>query len=264
MKRIILTGILAMAAGIAGLAAQAQSGKAPAQPQPKSQEELKAIQAMMLAQDPDSIIKAAENLLTKYADTQFKEAALSVESEAYRAKVPPDLIKAQVYAEQVLALNPANLQANMTIGEIITQSTPDRALDKDEKLAHAEKCLTTAQDTLKNMVKPNPQVSDKDWGDFQKETAAQIHNDFGTLASVRKNWDLAITEYQAAIAGSTQLAYPARLAATYQQAGRSAEAIALCDKILATPDLNATIKNFVNNVKANATRAATPAPAPQK
>ena len=43
MKRIILTGILAMAAGIACLAGQAQSGKAPAQPQPKSQAELKGL-----------------------------------------------------------------------------------------------------------------------------------------------------------------------------------------------------------------------------
>jgi tetratricopeptide (TPR) repeat protein len=260
MKRIILTGILAMAAGIACLAAQAQSGKAPAQP--KSQAEVKAIQAMMQAQDPDSIIKAAEDLLTKFADTQYKDAALATEAEAYRSKVPPDPIKAQIYAERALEVNPANLQANMVVGEIIIQSTPDRALEKDAKLAQAQKCLTTAQDTLKDMVKPNPQVADGDWANFKKETSAQIHNDLGMLATSRKDWPTAIAEYNAAIADGDQPPYQARLAQAYQQSGKNAEAIALCDKILADPKSSATVKSFVTNVKSNATRAA--AAAPQK
>ena len=267
MKRIILTGILAMAAGIACLAAQAQGGKAPAQPKAKSQDELKAVQALMQSQDPDSTIKAAEDLLTKYADTQFKEAALAMEAEAYRAKNPPDaLIKAQIFAEQALAINPANLQANMLLAEILIQTTPPQALNKEEQWAKAEKCLTAAQDTLKDLAKPNPQMSDLDWSGFKKETSAEIHNDFGMLAGVRKKWDVSITEFQAAIADSDQPAYEARLASTYQQAGKNAEAIALCDKILADPKLDARIKSFVDRVKAAATKAtaATPAPAPPK
>jgi tetratricopeptide (TPR) repeat protein len=262
MKRIILTGILAMAAGIACLAAQAQSGKAPAQPQAKSPEELKAVQAMFQTQDSDAIIKAAEDLLTKYADTQFKEAALVMESEAYRAKIPPDNIKAQIYAERALEVNPANLQSNMTIAEIIIQTTPAQALNKDEQIAKAQKHLVTAQDTLKNTTKPNPQMSDLDWADFRKETSASLHNDLGMLASLRKDWPAALTEFSAAIAEADQPAYQARLAATLQQAGKNAEAIALCDKILAAPQLNAMIKNFVASVKNNATRAAAAAAAP--
>ena len=264
MKRIILTGILAMAAGIACLAGQAQSGKAPAQPQPKSQAELKAIQAMMQAQDPDSIIKAAEDLLTGFADTQFKDVALEQEAEAYRSKVPPDPIKAQIFAERALEANPANFQANLAVGEIIIQNTPDRALDKDAKLAQAEKCLTAAQNTLKDMVKPNPQVSDQDWEGFKKGTSAQIHNDFGMLASSRKDYPTAIAEFNAAIADADQPAFQARLAATYQQAGKHAEAIALCDKILADPKSSAVVKSFVTTVKGNATRSLGATPAPQK
>ena len=144
MKRIILTGILAMAAGIACLAGQAQSGKAPAQPQPKSQAELKAIQAMMQAQDPDSIIKAAEDLLTGFADTQFKDVALEQEAEAYRSKVPPDPIKAQIFAERALEANPANFQANLAVAEIIIQNTPDRALDRmPHRAPPVKRTLTT-------------------------------------------------------------------------------------------------------------------------
>jgi tetratricopeptide (TPR) repeat protein len=266
MKRIILTGILAMAAGIACLAAQAQSGKTPTGPQAKSPAELKAVQAMMVARDPDAIIKAAEDLMTKYADTQFKEAALAIEAEGYRSKQPPDFEKAQVYAEQALAINPTNIQANTLIGEIIIQTTKPQALDKDAQYAKALKCLTAAQEQLKKTTKPNPQMTDMEWQQFQSETSASLHNDLGMLASVRKNWDLAATEFKAASADADQPAFQARLASVYQQSGKNADAIALCDKILATPNLNPMIKSFVDRVKALATPkpTAAAAPAPQK
>jgi tetratricopeptide (TPR) repeat protein len=284
MKRTILAGILAMAAGIACLA-QAPAGKPPAPPKAKSQEEAKAIQAMMAAVGPDAIIKAADDLQTKFVDTQFKELALSAEANAYRSKGDPDsLIKAQIYGEQTLALNPANVDANMLIAEIIIQTTAARALDREEQLAKAQKCLTAAQDGLKNLTKPDSRMPDTDWASVKQENSARIHNDFGMLASTRKNWDVAITEFKAAIADGDQPTYQARLAATYLQAGRNAEAIALCDKVLADPFTGvpeaavAQIKKYVSTVKAQAVKAAaakaapattppaaaTPAPAPPK
>jgi tetratricopeptide (TPR) repeat protein len=265
MKRTILAGILAMAAGIACLA-QAPAGKAPAQPKAKSQDELKAVQAMLTAQDPDSIIKAADDLQTRFADTQFKEAAEAMEAEAYHSK--SDNIKAQIYAEQALTLNPKNLQANMLVGEILVQTTAPLALNRDEEYAKAQKCLTAAQDELATTVKPNPKMTDADWDGFKKETSARLHNDVGMLASARKNWDVAITEFKAAIAEGDQPAYQARLASTYQQAGKNAEAIEICNKLLADPYTGVPpaavtqIKAFVTRVKNAATRASAPASAP--
>ena len=63
MNRLIVGGILALVTGTSGLMAQKQ-------PTPKSQKEVEALQAMFNAQDPDTRIKAAEDLLTKFADTQ--------------------------------------------------------------------------------------------------------------------------------------------------------------------------------------------------
>jgi tetratricopeptide (TPR) repeat protein len=270
MKSVILTGILAMAAGVACLAWQAPAGKAPAGPQAKSQAELKAVQAMLQARDPESMIKTADDLLTKFADTQFKDAALAMEAEGYRSKTPPDLDNAQVFAQQALAANPVNIQANMLLGEILIQTTTVFAMDKEEKLTKAQKCLTAAQDALKTTVKPKKDMSDMDWDQFKKDTSATIHNDFGMLASVRRNWDAAATEFKAAIADSDQPAFEARLASTLRQEGKYADAIAICDKVLATPNLNSIIKNFVDGIKAAAVKASAPAaapapaPAPQK
>ena len=92
MKRMILTGILAIGAGATCLMAQApppaQAAKAPA---PKSKSELEALQALQAASgDPDKSIAAAENLITKFADTDFKGIALYVEADAYQRKGDPD------------------------------------------------------------------------------------------------------------------------------------------------------------------------------
>src|ERR1700756_1214949 len=95
MKRMILTGVVAMTAGLSGLMAQ---------PKPKSNGERKAIVAIQSATDPDAIIKASEELLTNYADSDFKEYALTMEAKAYQMKHDDD--NAQVYADRVLQINP--------------------------------------------------------------------------------------------------------------------------------------------------------------
>ena len=77
MKRLILTGILALATGFAALAAPQTppAQAAPAQPKvpsPKSPAEGQAVMALQSAgqsNDPDAMIKAANDLLTKFTDT---------------------------------------------------------------------------------------------------------------------------------------------------------------------------------------------------
>jgi hypothetical protein len=93
MKRKLLTGTLALAAGLTGLMAQqgkqtkgqtkgdqappAQQQQAQLIPGTKSAGESEALMALIQAQgNPDATIKAADELLTKYADTTFKETAL--------------------------------------------------------------------------------------------------------------------------------------------------------------------------------------------
>jgi len=74
MKRCIVLSF-ALAAGAVFLQAQ---------PKPKSQKEVEAIQAIFNAQDPDSRIAAAEKLLTNFADTEFKAIALQVAAAPVR------------------------------------------------------------------------------------------------------------------------------------------------------------------------------------
>jgi tetratricopeptide (TPR) repeat protein len=223
-------------------------------PAPKvSRGEGEAYNAMVKAQsDPDALIAAAENLLTKYADTQFKDTALALEADAYRKK--GDWAKAEIYADRALEANPKNYNAALTAGEMLVQHTRDTDLDKDDKLVKADKYLNEAIANVKVAVKPNPQVTDQQWTDYQKAIAAQAQNDLGLAAITNKKWDDAIADFKLAIDGDPQPAYMVRLASVYQSAGKYDDAIATCDKVLATPNLHPQIKAIADNIKAMATR----------
>jgi tetratricopeptide (TPR) repeat protein len=254
MKRSILTAILTLGAGVTGLMAQGAAPAAgPKQPTPKSQAEVTAIQALFTAQgNPDAIIKAADDLMTKFADTEFKELALYMQAEAYQQK--KDLTKAQVVAEQALILNPKSYQAEIMLAELITAQTREGDLDREEKLGKAEKYAKDSIVNVKDVAKPNPQVSDDQWNEFKKGIAARAHNSIGNANLLRKKYEPAAAEFKLAADEDPQPAYLAREASALQSAGKNDEAIAICDKLLADANLHPAIKQVATQIKANATK----------
>ena len=256
MKRIILTGILALATGFAVLAAPQAAPAQPKAPSPKSPAEGKAVMAVQSAlqtNDPDATIKTADDLLTKFTDTDYKEWALSMEAKAYQTK--NDNEHAQVYGQQVLQINPKSYTMTLLMGEVIAGHIGDHDLDRQEKLTTATKYFNDTIEIVKTASKPNPQLADDQWAEYQKYTIAEAHNGLGILAIVRKDWDAGIAEFKAAVDGDPQDAYNTRLASVYLSAGKNDEAIAICDKLLAKPDLHPTIKNVVTSLKSAAVAA---------
>lgn len=250
MKRTIFTGVLAVTAGLSGLMAQPAKG-----PTVKSPAEQQAVMAVQNALDPDSQIKAAEDLVTKFADTDFKEFAWSIEARAYQQK--RDAVNAQVYGERVLAINPKSYLMEMLVAEIIVQNTKEHDLDRAEKVTKSTKFFNEAIESCKAAAKPNPQIPDADWANAQKYTVAEAHNGLGMIAQNDKKWDEAIKEYRLATEGDPdQDAYATRLAAVLANAGKNDESIALCDKLLAKPNLHPQIKQVVTQIKTNAANAA--------
>ena len=96
-----MTRTLLATATVLALAAGAWAQK------PKSQKEIDAIMAIQNAQDPDARIKAAEDLITKFADTEFREFALQMETLAYQQK--NDYDNMLIYGERTLEANPSNV-----------------------------------------------------------------------------------------------------------------------------------------------------------
>lgn len=257
MKRTILTGFLATAAALLCMAQQPPAKQGQGQqgliPGTKSVSESQAVLALNQAQgNPDATIKAAEDLINKYADTSFKEIALFMEALAYQQKNDSD--KAIIFAEKVLDISPKNFQATLMLGEILATHTRENDLDKEEKLSKAEKHLNATIENLKTAAKPNPQLTDQQWDDAKKQVVAEAHNNLGLVAMDRKKYDVAITEFKIAIDGDPQPAYSVRLASAYQNAGKNQEALEICDKLLADPQLHPAIKNVATQVKAAASK----------
>ncbi len=254
MKTTIISGLLVLAAGMLGLMAQ-QKGMVKGA---KSQGESDAVMALMQqanAGDADGIIKAADDLVTKYSDTTFKEVALYLEATAYQRK--HDNEKAQIYAERVLDMNPKNYQASLLVGEILATTTRENDLDKEDKLTRAEKLLTDSITNVQSAPKPNSGLTDEQWEEGKKQIAAEAHNDLGLVDLDRKKYDVAVNEFKTAQDGDPQPAYQVRLASALQLSGKNDDAIALCDKLLAQPNLHPMIRQVAENVKKAAAAAST-------
>jgi tetratricopeptide (TPR) repeat protein len=260
---MILTGALALAAGVSSLMAQAAPPKAPA---PKSKEELAALQALINARSsPDATIKAAEDLMTKFADTDFKDMALFSEAGAYEQKHDSD--KAQMYAERTLEANPKYFQATLMLSELLAQNTRENDLDKEEKLGKSEKYANETIQLVKDAAKPNPQIPDQQWEDAKKDLTAEAHNALGLAALVRKKYDVAIAEFKTATDGAAhpEPAYQVREASALQLAGKNDEAVAVCDKVMSDQQVHPQIRQVAQAIRATAIKAGakntTPPPA---
>lgn len=259
MKRLILTGTLALATGMTSLVAQQPQQQGQAQPQglvpnTKSKGESQAVIALMQAQgNPDAMIKAADELVLKFADSFYKETALLFEANAYKEK--GDLDKAQIYGEQVLKANPKNYQITNLLGTMIIQRTRENDLDKEEKLASADKYFNLTIEDLKTAQKPNPQLTDAQWEEGKKYLIADAHNGLGMVALTRKKYDAAIAEFRAAVdTDGSEPTYQVRLASALQSVGKNDEAVAICDKVLANPQLHPQIKAVAQSIKAQASK----------
>lgn len=242
------TAFAALFCGAALLLAQKQ-------PQPKSQKEIDAIMAIQNATTPDARIAAADNLLTKFADTEFKSYALRM--MAFSAQEKGDYDKMIVYAERTLEADPKDYQAMLLISKGLAQRTREFDLDKEEKLTKAEKYANDAMGALKTAAKPGPQVSDEQWAAVKKDSEADVHETLAQIAGLRKKYDVAINEYKTAVDLSTQPnpVLLARMGQTYTQAGKYDEALATFDKVSAMPNVPDQVKSFVTQQREAANKA---------
>jgi tetratricopeptide (TPR) repeat protein len=261
-KSILVAALVALVCGVFADAAQAPTAK---QPQPKSQAEVEAIQAMFNAQDPDARIAAAENLITKYADTEFKSVGLLVAAMSYQQK--NDIEKMMVYAERTLEADANNYTAMLMLASATAQRTREFDLDREEKLGQAEKHAKTAIDLIAKAAKPNPSVTDEQWEAAKKDMIAQAHEALGLAQLARKKYEPAIAEFKLAVEGAAtpEPATYLRIGDALHQLGKYDEAIVEFDKVMANANTTAQVKQFAQALRVRSVQARdkgkTPSPA---
>jgi tetratricopeptide (TPR) repeat protein len=267
---MIFTGILAIGTGATCLMAQAPppaqaappaQASGPKGPAPKSKAELEALQALQAAaNDPDKAIAAAENLVTKFADTDFKGIALYIEADAYERK--GDFNRMEIFAERTLEASPQDFRASLMLAKHYAIHTRENDLDREEKLGKAEKFANQVIEMMKTLPKPNAGITDDQWTEVKKDTAAEGYNAIGLANLTRKKYDAAAAAFKSAVDTNSrpEPAYMVRLASALQSAGKNDEAILWCDKVTAIPDVHPTIKSVAAQIRAGAVKAGGKAP----
>src|SRR5258708_34547034 len=76
-------------------------------PQPKSQKEVEALQAIQKAAGPDAQLKAIDNVLENFADTDYKLMLLQMGMQIAEAK--GDFAATVTYGERTLEADPKNI-----------------------------------------------------------------------------------------------------------------------------------------------------------
>ncbi len=234
------------------------------QPKPKSQKELDGLMAVQNATDADARLAAIEDVLTKFADTEFKPGLLLMAAATCQQK--GDQEKMIVYAERALDADPNSYQAMLMLGNAYASRTREFDLDKEDKLNKAEGYAHKAIEALKTAEKPRPDLTDEQWTDAKKQLVSQAHEVLGTVAMVRKKFDVAVTEYKTAMEGdsSPDPATMVRLASAYTANGKPDDALALLEKVMATPNLHPQIRSVAQAERVRATMAKNKNAAPAK
>ena len=218
---------------------------------PKSKAEGAAINAMLQAQDPDSRIKAADDLITKYADTEAKPLALFMEADAYAQKGDPD--KAIVYGEQAPDADPKSYQAAVLLCKTYGNITHNNDLDKAEKIAKIDKYGHQGLDILATAVKPKPDLTDAEWQTYKDDFSGQIYLGLGIAAVYTNKVDDANADFQKVADMDTDPTDLIRAGRAFLDAKKPDQAIQWFDKAAAHKNANDQIKKIAASDKTRAT-----------
>jgi tetratricopeptide (TPR) repeat protein len=241
MRRFVFTSACIAATALPGFAWQMK---------PKSQKEQQAVQAMLQAQTPDDRIKAANDLITNFADTQFKSYALFIEADSYFQKNDAD--KAIVFGEQAIEADPKNYQADVLVAKAYASTTHNNDLDKADKIAKIDKNGHDALTNLASAPKPNPNLPDDQWAQVKNDLSGQAYYALGVAAVYGGKTDDANADFQKTAEMDQDPTDLIRAARAYLDAKKPDQALALLDKANASPQANAQIKSIIASDKTRA------------
>ena len=185
---------------------------------PKSPKEAEALTAIQNAADAEARLAAIENLLTKFADTEYKVIALEIATDTVQMKNDP--VQTVIYAERLLEADPKNLNAISTIAKVTANGIRENDLDKEDKLKHVDEltgqCLKLAPDAKS----PNKMLNEEQWTARKNEFMADCHDAVAATAIIRKKPDAALSEYQISLELRKDPATMVRIAQLYTSQGK--------------------------------------------
>lgn len=202
--------------------ANQQQAAPPANPKPKSKQELQALQALnALCENPattgDQVDAAVTDFTTKYPKSDFL-SIVNVWAMTY-FQSHQNYVKVLEYGEAAIKYNPDELFALTTVAADIPTQVHDTDLDKDQRLAEAESddnqalALLAAPTVVYNGHTLTP--------DQINEFKSRCYESLGRVALDRKQYQTAVENYQKALT----IATPATQAMDYYLLAQAQEGL---------------------------------------
>ena len=193
---------------------------------------------------------AADELITKFADTSFKSIALYMEAESYAQKNDTD--KCIVYAEQAIDADATNYQAYVLLTKTYAATTHANDLDKADKLAKIDKYAKLALTNLEAAAKPNDKVSDAEWKTAKDDYAGQVYLGQGIAAVFSNKMDDAKADFEKVATLDQDPTDLIRAGRAELDAKKYADSVEWFDKAAASPNASDQIKKIAVSDKARA------------
>ena len=226
----------------------AEPSKEANKPKPKSPRELAALQAVQDARTADQQLQAIENVLTNFADTEFKVMLLQTAMQIEQRK--DDFAQVLFYGERLLNADPKGAFALVTMASETARHTRPFDLDKEEKLAQADQYAKAGLENAKVMPKPAG-VADDRWEAAKKDFQSQAYEAIGQVAVLRQKFAEAIAYFKLAIstAATPDAVTWIRLGQAYEDSAKLDDAADAFDKALATPNISPSAKSAAQSKK---------------
>jgi tetratricopeptide (TPR) repeat protein len=216
------------ASGQAGTSQQPSAAPAAKRPpQAKTQPEFDAYQAAMKnANDAAAMEKSADDFAAKFPDSELRILLYRTAMHAYQSANNAE--KMAEMAQKVLQIDPDDPEALIGAAEVIAERTRDTDLDKDQRLAEAQKDAQRALQTVDTDVAipaGTPQEKIDAYKGFLRSSAYSI---LGTIAFDQKNYPEAESQFRKSIDALPSQPDPVvvlRLAIALDNQGRYPEAL---------------------------------------
>ncbi len=214
---------------------------------PKGPKEIEGLMSIQNAATADAKMKAVDDFLAKFADTEFKSIVLEIAADA--AERSNQYEKMVLYAERALEANPKSYMSMLQLARGLATHTREFDLDKEEKLSKAEKYANSAIEISKNAPKLRPEIPDDQWASAKKDFEAQGHEALALSAMVRKKFDMAANEFGMALNMAPQKdpAIMVRLGAALTSAGKPEEGIKVLEQAIAFPGSSDQVKQIAQS-----------------
>lgn len=166
------------------------------QPAAKSPEESAAYVKFLREQNPDEQIRLVEDFLLQYPNSELKEYAFQVATQAYQSK--NDYARMLTYGEITLSENENNLTVLMILASTIPESTARNDADREEKLGEAERYAKRSLEVLAKLPKP-ARTTTEQWTQTKRDAEASSHAALGLIALIREEFATAELAFREAV-----------------------------------------------------------------